>query len=171
MTKAIIVCVFDIVTLNLIGTARPKSIQIRQLLPFENMLSKMSSSPSNLTKLQASQTYPKDDHLVRNRTLHSISLLDYYLNANQPSLTMQPLRLRSGFHSELSCQTNGSRPAAKIDWFLQDYQTNVERNITQLRLVELNYNMVYIDTITTKRLLTLYVIYFTVLHSLMAIIL
>lgn len=54
----------------------------------------------------------------------------------QSSIALQMVRIRSGFEIEFVCQTNGSKPNARIFWYLKDYHTDTLRNITNLRFVE-----------------------------------
>lgn len=130
--------------------ARPKSIQIRQKLPPKDFLlpspgssSSSSLSPSQRPHLGSSSRSSSNSHdeagshLVRNRTLHSIELLDYYLNAKQP-LIMQPFRLRSGFQTDFICRSSGSRPPARILWSLSYGHATLQKDLTQLRLAVLH---------------------------------
>lgn len=123
--------------------ARPKSIQIRQKLPPKDLLLQSSQQsgqpsqrPSHLESSSGdggSNSHDEDGHLVRNRTLHSIELLDYYLNAKQ-ALMKQPFRLRSGFQTDFICRSSGSRPPARILWSISYAHAALPKDLTQLRL-------------------------------------
>lgn len=119
--------------------ARPKSIQIRQKLPPKDFLlssSHPNSSPSHSESSSVgggSNSHDEKGHLVRNRTLHSIELLDYYLNAKQ-ALMKQPFRLRSGFQTDFICRSSGSRPPARIFWSISYAHAALPKDLTQLRL-------------------------------------
>ena len=112
-------------------------IQIRQQISSKDLDPSTSNFPSMPFTSFADHSNNDDQH-VHNRTLHSMELLDYYLNIKQQT-RMEPLHLRSGYDVELICQTNGSWPLATIEWKLRDFRTNIEKDITHLRLV-LIYN-------------------------------
>ena len=124
--------------------AAPKDIEIQEQLAFSQQKSSRSRALHLLYEkngmLDGSEetVSSSHDHHQRqaqqrtfNQTLESLNLLEKYLNTKQMTRRSN-IRVQAQEKVQFICRTNGSRPQARLSWWISTSGTKMH-NITHLR--------------------------------------